>query len=681
MTSGEFTYPAAEPRPVSNTIGGVTFQDPFQWLEQDIEEVLAWQAAQNELARAYIRSTPGWDRLRSTVERFYANAFWHWAPERFGDRWFRQRLPDGARLPILEVSGSPTGPGRTLVDLNAIADERVAMLMFWKPSRDGRRLAYGVSDHAAVTAVKVIDVDSGHVLVDGLPHAGFYSIAWLPDSTGFYYVVWNMRRVDGGAAQSSEILLKRVEVDASPEPQQLQFDDPASHPTVSPDGRYAMVYGAGLRPHYIKDLAADGDWQPFLRDVPGTFRGAVMGDVFLAVTDDGAPNGRVVSIPLATPTDRSTWTELLPAGDAVVFAITPVGQRLVLGEHAEGASRLRVLQPEGTVEGEIPLPGQGMVWVGPGRAEGLVAPGSDECTFVFSSLTRSPASYRCDLNTLNVETLTEPKASVEDAIVRNWTARSKDGARIPYKVVARADVDLTVPQPTIISGYGGLNIAWLPSYLFTLPAVWVQLGGVYVHAHLRGGGEFGAEWWQAARRQTKQKTFDDLYAVAEDMIARGQTSPELLGIFGTSVGSLPAAVAVTQRPGLFRASIPMLPILDLLRCRQDPMTMADIVGSDYGNPDDPNDAPILYAYSPYHHVQNGVPYPAVLIDCGALNQTCPAWHGRKMAARLQHATSSGRPILLRVRDVGHHPQMTPAQMMDREIEELAFFVKELGLDA
>jgi prolyl oligopeptidase len=679
MTQEVLIYPAAEARPQVNSIGGVRYEDSFQWLEEDTEEVLAWQTAQNELACDYVRSVAGWTRLRATVQELYANAFWYWAPERFGDRWFRRRIPKGASLAVVEVAQSPTGPGRTIVEPGTTAGDQLEPVMFWRPSPDGRRLAYGISDPAAVTYVRVIDVDTGEVVVDGLPHTGLYDVAWLPDGSGLYYVVEEVSEVDDGGRQSGAAYLKRLDGHGPPEPQRLRFDHPPSHPTVSPDGRYAMLH-AGSRPYYLQDLVADGGWQPFLRDLSGSFRGAVIGDRFVAVTDDGAPNGRVVSIPLATPTDRASWTELLPGGDAVVFAITPVGERLVVGEYVEGATRLRVLEPDGTVEGEIPLPGHGMAWVGPGRGPGLVAPGEDECTFVFSSLTRSPATYRCDLSTFEVEALTEPRADLADAVMRMRAASSADTTPIPYKVVAREDVDLTVPQPTIIGGYGALNIAWLPSYLFTLPAAWVRLGGVYVHAHLRGGGEYGVDWWRAARRHTKQRTFDDLYAIAEDLIARGQTSPELLGVFGVSAGALPAAVAVTQRPDLFRASVAMLPIVDLLRCRQDPTTMVDIVASDLGEPDDPNDAPALYAYSPYHQVQDGTPYPAVLIDCGAFDRTWLAWHGRKMAAALQHASSSGHPVLLRVRDVGQGLQLTPAQMMERELEELAFFVKELRLD-
>jgi prolyl oligopeptidase len=426
---------------------------------------------------------------------------------------------------------------------------------------------------------------------------------------------------------------------------------------------------------------ADTPWKPFLREIRASFRGTVVGDRFVAITTDGTPNGRLVALPLDTPTDRSTWRELVAEGDSVLITVTPVGRRLVLADHLGGATRLRVLGLEGTVEAEIPLPGPGLAWLGPDRGGGLVAAGDDECTFVFSSLTSSSATYRYDLTTGALETLIPPKAVVDNVVVHDRAARAPDGTLVPYTVVARADLDLTVPQPTVISAYGALGNFWPPAYLFTLPAAWVQLGGVYVHAHPRGGGELGPRWWHAARRQTKQRTFDDLYAVAEDLIADGRTTASRLGVFGTSAGSLPAAVAITQRPDLFRASVPMLPLLDLLGVRRDPTTMAAIIRPELGDPDDPSDAAILHAYSPYHHLEDGMPYPAVFLDCGATDEICLAWHGRKMAAGLQRATSSGHPVLLRVRDCGHNTEMTPAQMKERETEELAFFATQLGLGA
>jgi prolyl oligopeptidase len=302
----------------------------------------------------------------------------------------------------------------------------------------------------------------------------------------------------------------------------------------------------------------------------------------------------------------------------------------------------------------------------------MVTAAGNGCTFSFSSLTRSPATYHYVAGATAPRQVTAPQVSVDGAVMQTGTANG-----IPYKLVCKTEHP--EPRPLIIGAYGALNIAWLPAYLFTLPAAWVHLGGVYVHAHLRGGGEYGTDWWQAARRHTKQTTFDDLYAVAEDLIDQGWTTPEQLGVFGASLGALTAAVAATQRPQLFRACVAVMPVLDLLGCRKDPVTMADIVATDLGDPQDPSDVAVLQTYSPYHQVRDGTAYPAVLLDCGASNQSCPAWHSRKMAARLQQATSSRHPVLLRGRPAGHIPDTAPEDVLWREAEQLAFFTEQLGL--
>lgn len=670
------SYPPTAVRPEPNSIGGIGFTDPYQWLEGDSAEVAEWRSTQNRFTTACLRAASGWERCRETVERLYANALWQWAPERHGDRWFRQLVPDGARLAALEVARTPTGPGRRIVDLNSIDrgtdEDALTSLALWEPTRDGRLLAYGVSERGEPARVCVIDVDSGRVLLDGLAHDGIGIVTWLPDGSGFYYVV------PATATSAPSVYLRRLDSDAS-QRQELDGASPAWRVVLSPAGRHALVYSVDQRPLFIRDVAAGGPWRPFLAGVSGTYKGNVVRDRFIAVATDVHPNGRVVSIPLDAPTDRTRWTELLPASDdSVLLTAIAVGDRLVIGKHIAGAFRLLLLDPDDGFLGEIPLPGDGLAWQGPERGS-LAAPGDNECTFVFSSLTRSPAAYRYDLVTGTLEELTRPRVVAGDVVVRHRSARGRDGTAIPYLVVARADVDLSAPRPTVMSTYGALGNPWPPAYLFTLPAAWVQLGGVYVHAHPRGGGEFGPRWWQAARLSTKQTTFDDVHAIAEDLVACGVTAPDRLGIFGTSAGSLTVLAAITQRPDLFRAAVPMLPVADLLRCRQDDDAMAAIVRPDLGDPDRPGDAAVMHRYSPYHRVEDGVGYPAVFLDCALRDPYCPAWHGMKMAARLQRATASAHPILVRTRDCGHNTRMTPEQMKDREIEELTFFVTELGL--
>jgi prolyl oligopeptidase len=628
--------------------------DFFQWLEEETAEVLAWQEAENRAARQYLHTTKGWELALSTAGRFSVPALTYRPPELYDGRWFRERVPDGACNPVLEVAGAATGPGRVLVDLT---DRASMSTLHWRPSPDGRRLAFGVANSPLF---RVVDVDSGQVLLAGLPRGGVYRVTWLPDSARLFCVV--------NESDRSTAYLVRLAAEPEVQCQALPADPVTQWVTVSPDGRWALAHDSA-RPNYLRDLENSSDWVPFLRNATGDFRGTVVGKDFVAVTDHGAANGRVVAIPL----DGSDWHELVPASDSVLFSVANIGTELVLAEYADGASRLRRLAPDGTVLGEIPLPDKGMVWQGTGRDEGnMVTAAGNGCTFSFSSLTRSPATYHYAAGTAAPRQVTPPQVSVDGAVMRTGAANG-----IPYKVVCKAEHP--GPRPLIIGAYGALNIAWLPAYLFALPAAWVHLGGVYVHAHLRGGGEYGTNWWQAARRHTKQTTFDDLYAVATDLIDQGWTTPEQLGVFGASLGALTAAVAATQRPQLFRACVAVMPVLDLLRCHKDPVTMADIVATDLGDPQDPSDAAVLRAYSPYHQVRDGTAYPAMLLDCGASNRSCPAWHGRKMAARLRQATSSRHPVLLRVRPAGHFPETAPEDVLWREAEQLAFFANELGL--
>ncbi|SHG87206.1 prolyl oligopeptidase family serine peptidase [Streptoalloteichus hindustanus] len=671
-----FDYPLTPRRPRPNQIGGIDFDDPYQWLEADSPETLAWQWAQDRLTERHLRGGPAWETALATARRFHASTLDHHPPELYGRWWFREHVPPGGRLPVLDVAETPTGRGRRLLDLADLAPDGLATLL-WQPSPNGRLLAYNVAGPTMAPVFQVIDSSTREPVVNGLPHTGHCRVTWLPDSRRFFVVIVDPTRPDGG----TRVLLVRITGNcARPEiePQALPPTFAARRITVCQDGRWALAHGPS-RPYFQRDLRSSVSWRPFLRAVPGAFRGTVVGEEFVAVTDDRHPRGRVVAIPLqGGGLDRRRWRELVPPGESVLFSVTTIGPELVLAEHADGATRLRRIGLDGSARGEIPLPEPGMAWPGIGRENGLVAPAGAGCSFVFSSLTRAPAVYRYDYPTSALHRLTRPHAVVDDARVITATARGADGTPIPYKVVLRGELGRG-PLPTIIGGYGALNIAWLPAYLSGLPAAWVHLGGVYVHAHLRGGGEYGADWWRAARRRTKQTTFDDLHAIATDLVQRGWTSTDQLGVVGTSLGALSPAVAATQRPGLYRACVATLPVLDLLRCREDRVTMADVVTADLGDPDNPEDAAAIHAYSPYHQVRPGVHYPAVLLDCGAVDRSCPAWHGRKMAAALQHATATRHPVLLRVRQAGHTLETTPEDRVFREAEQLAFLMTELGL--
>jgi prolyl oligopeptidase len=414
------------------------------------------------------------------------------------------------------------------------------------------------------------------------------------------------------------------------------------------------------------------------------FRGDVLGDSFIAITDDGAARGRLVSIPLSTPTDRGTWREIVPGSENMLGQVVVTAGRAVLLDLVDTYARIRVFDASGTLEGEIELPGRGTVnsmsssYVFFTMMDQLVSAEDGQLIFFFSSFDQPPALYRAEVATRQITQLSRPETNLAVQVL-DLVGRSADGARVSYHVVARSDLDLSKPQPTVVHGYGGFNVSVTPGWLGARWAAWIEAGGIIVLAHLRGGGEYGTNWWKEGRLKLKQNSFADVHAVAEDLIKRGIATPHQLGVIGESNGGAMAAAVAIQRPDLYRASVPQVPITDALGRTRDAVSMMSTL--DYGDPADPEMAEILLDWSPYQNVRDGIAYPALLIDCGANDARCPPWHGRKFAARVQQATSGGLPVLLRVRADAGHVSGGAAQKQVQSAEVLAFLADQLGLVA
>ncbi|WP_447762791.1 prolyl oligopeptidase family serine peptidase [Sphingopyxis panaciterrae] len=679
-----FNYPATEQRPEAVQFGAVRYDDAFRWLEEDADpDVALWQRAQDDLSQAYLAGLP-------TIERFAARikAIGETddvtVPTFAGGRWFKRHVPADQDLAVVEVGTSPTEPGRRVIDLNAMRTDEPLTLSSFVPSPDGRKAIFAwTAGGREEPDVQVIDIDTGTILVDGLPHGKPQNYAWLPDSSGFIYFA-----ID--AALAGERPLYRVTLD---QPGTVTAEDvTADHPVVRPimcaDRRHIVLSVDHLAPHldYILDTqdiaGGNGGWRPFLKGIPGIFRGDILGDHFLAITDDGAARGRLVSIPLATPTQRETWKEIVPASDNVLAFVMVTGDRAVLLEWVDTYSRLRVIGKDGRFEGEIALPGRGMVngfganMVLPTMVDPMARAAEGEILFVFSAFDQAPALYSANLATREAKRVSEPKHRL-DVQVRDLDCRSADDARVIYHVVARADLDLSKPQPTVITGYGGFNVTVAPGWLGTQWAAWIEAGGVVALAHLRGGGEHGTPWFEQGRMKLKQNSFNDVHAIAENLIARSITASDRLGVTGGSNGGVMASAVAVQRPDLYRASIPVVPITDVLARVRDPITMVSSL--DYGDPADPEMAEAIHGWSPYQNVRDSLAYPALLIDCGANDPRCPPWHGRKFAARVQQASTGTLPILLRVRADAGHGSVGKAQKIRQSADNLAFFAEQLGL--
>jgi prolyl oligopeptidase len=670
-----------EARPETVEFGGVRYQDPFRWLEEDSDaSVTEWQTAEDQLTQAYLAALPGFRPFAERLAAFEPTDNLS-APTFAGGRWFITRVPDGEDLGVVEVADSPTGPGRRLIDLNAMRTDEPLALQGFVPSPDGRKAVFGwAAGGRELTNFQIIDVDSGDVLVERIPHERPLNIAWLPDSSGILYLAHDF------AVSTTDGRLFRLTLENPTQPtvEPVEFGSLIATPKRAGDGRHVLLMVNHLQPRaaYILDTRGDGVWRPFLQGLAGMFRGEILGDNFIAITDDGAPRGRLVSIPLATSTQRETWKEIVPASDDVLMTVMTTGGRITLLDLVDTYARLRVFAADGGFEGEIELPGRGAVntfasiYALPTMLDCLARADDGAIVFVYSSIGEAPALYRADVRSRRLTQLTRPLRRL-DVQVLDLECRSADGARVTYQVAARRGIGLSVAQPTVITGYGGFNAGLVPAWLGDMWAAWVEAGGVVVLSHLRGGGEYGPQWWEQGRMELKQNTFNDVYAIAEDLIERGITTADHLGVIGGSNGGVMAAVVAVQRPDLFRASVPQALISDALARLRDPITV--MATADYGDPTDPKMAKVLYAWSPYQNVQDKVDYPAVYLDCGANDPRCPPWHGRKLAARLQQATSSDRPILLRVRAGAGHGTVGRADHDYQSAEVLAFLAEQLGL--
>jgi len=623
--------------------------DPHGWLEEESAETDTWEREQDARAVAHLQEWAGLARLREQVGRADLDSR-VFAPSRAGGRWFRLVVHEPYASPVLHVSDRPDDPGRVLLDPGH------GWLDWAYPSPDGSLVAAGISERASEQSVlHLVDVASGRLLPERIPHTSFGVVAWLPDAIGFYY---NRGLGPDTEQPQKHVFFHRVgdEPRAEPEPAVFRDDEEFIWPQVSDDGRRiaAVSSEAEPRPDSVLDReAGDGVWRPFLLGRPGVFNGFIHGDSYVAITSEGAPRGRLVRMPL----DGGPWAELVPEGEAVMRSIQRAGDLLVLHELVETRSRLRLLTLDGAPAGEVPLPPDSAV--GPlaqAVVEGAVSVDEGGLVFVLGTFAATPSLVRYDLASGRLETLVAgaPRPYAVDASYR----RTAGGTT--YWHLRRADADPAAPA--LVYGYGGWNIAFgLPAGLGVYEP-FVAAGGTLVLPHLPGGGEHGVDQWEAGMRDRKQSSYHALYEVAEELEAAR------VGVEGASNGGLLASVAVTQRPALWDAVVALVPVTDLLRGPRDPYVAEFAL--EYG---DPAVDGWLADYSPYQHVVDGEEYPPVLVVSGDTDVRCPAWHGRKLAARLQEA---GAPALFRLRrDAGHQV----AAHRDAH-EWLGFLMRHLGLE-
>jgi prolyl oligopeptidase len=686
-TSMTNSYPSTRSGAATTILAGESFPDPYRWLEDDTEEVRLWQRAQAELASGYVREWPHFDRLQALVARF-STGKWVALPRYAAGQWFRMHTPPGAKDVAAVVSDDPTGEGRVVFDPRSENRDRPPFLSWISPSPDGRVLAVGVCpDGSEGNTIRLVDASTGRILDSPPPHMLrdnlMGGVSWLADSSGFFF-----NALTGADDLEQGVYLHRRGPNPTTTLADVQWTTTSDYRFVfvSRDGQYAIALERMNQPipvAYARLGEQSVRWQPFVTSVAGAVAGHVVGDSYIAVTDVGGSRGRLVAIPLDSvdPNDVDSWHVLVGESDAVLQSVTPVGDRLYLTELVDTYARLRIVDFDGNAVGEVPLPERGAIDEMPFRMMHPVTRGHpDEFVFGFSSLTHSLGLYCHVPGEENIRTLKAPSEQLDDTVVEDRWAVSTDGTRIPYHLVRRADVDPGRRQPTLIYAYGGYYLPTSPGFPGAL-AAFVAAGGVLVHAHLRGGGEFGLDWWLGGCLRNTQNSYDDLYAIAEDLIAAGICTSQTLGVTGASHGGLMCGVAVTQRPDLWAVATPYFPHFDLIggAVRDEygrwltPLATADI--------EDPAEVRRLATFSPYQIVRDGVHYPAVFITAGDTDRRCTPWHARKFAARLQAATAGDAPTLVHVwENAGHGMATDENTTIVQDTESLAFTLRHLSVE-
>jgi prolyl oligopeptidase len=679
-------YPETKRGDVVEKHFGQTIADPYRWLENDVrsdKEVASWVESQNKVTNAYLATLPGRDIFKDRLKELY-NYEKFTIPVKKGGRYFYLRNSGVQNQRVLYVRDSVDGAGRVLIDPNSWAEDGATALAEWSVSNDGTRVAYAVQDGGTDwRTIRVLDVNTGKVLDDEVKWARFTSIAWIKDGSGFFYA--RFPEPKQGAAAQGNVENHAVYFHAIGTPQakdRLVFATP-DQPTmvhslisVTKDGRYVTIFSTpgSLFANLLTVVNLNSaDWKPRKLFNKLDYLWGVVGNVgtkfFLETTQD-APRLKVVTMDLAAA--DPVITDVVPEQDSVLNGASLVGGRLLLSYLVDVKTEVRRYTLEGKADGVVKLPGIG-------TAIGFEGGSDDRETFFgFTSFNAPGIIYRYDVASNTARVWSEAKVAIDlnRIVVEQRFYTSKDGTRVPMFIVRRKDV--ISPAPTLLYAYGGYGLIDPPGFSSERLA-WVEQGGVFAIAYIRGGGEYGKAWHEAGRRQNKQNVFDDFIAAGEYLKAQGITSQDGLAIQGVSNGGLLIGAVVNQRPDLFAAALPQVGVMDMLRFDQ--FTAGKLWVDEYGSVAQEADFRNLFKYSPYHNIQSGKAYPAILATTADTDDRVVPGHSFKYVAALQAANIGDKPHLVRIETRAGHGAGKPTDKLIEETADMwAFAAHWTGLD-
>jgi prolyl oligopeptidase len=685
-TGTPLSYPVAKKVDQTDDYHGTKVADPYRWLEDaNSLETKAWVDAENKVTQSWLAQIPQREAIRQRLTQLW-NYERYSVPYKEGGRYFFSRNDGLQNQSVLYTMTSLSDTPRLLLDPNTLATDGTVALAGTAVSPDGKLLAYSTAASGSDwNEIRVRNVDTGKDLPDHIQWVKFSSTAWTRDGKGFFYSRYDAPKEATKLADVNYFQKLYFHKLGTPqEADVLVYDRPDEKEwgfgaTTTDDGRYLLITATkGTAPKYrifYKDLSKpDSKVTPLIDNFDAGYDFIDnVGSVFYFATDRNAPRKRIVAIDIKKP-QESNWKTIVPEGPQTLVSSHMVNKQLINEYLADARSVVKVTDLKGKQLREIALPGIGSVSGFGGKQ------GDTETFFSFTSFTTPTTIYRLDMKSGASAVFRQPKVAFNpaDYETRQQFYTSRDGTKVPMFIVSKKGIKLDGSNPTYLYGYGGFNVSMTPGFS---PAnlAWMEMGGVYVMANLRGGGEYGEAWHEAGTKLKKQNVFDDFIGAAEWLVNNKLTSPSKLAIGGGSNGGLLVGAAMTQRPELFGAAIPQVGVMDMLRFHK--FTIGWAWTSDYGSSENPDEFKALVKYSPLHNLKPGTCYPATMITTADHDDRVVPAHSFKFAATAQAAQAGGNPVIIRIDTKAGHGAGKPTS---KQIEEVAdrwgFLSRALKMD-
>lgn len=682
--------PKAKVAAVEDLVYGHKIVDRYRYLENaDDPDTKVYVEQELSYTRRILDPLPGRDKINARLSQLLEIGTVD-APQMGGRYYFYTRREGRQNQPVLYVREGLKGDDRTLIDVNKMSTDGTVALDWWYASEDGKYVAYGTSPSGSeISTLRVIETARGKLLPDAIERTRAASLAWKHDDSGFFYTRYPKKGEvpEGQEVYHRHVFYHAIGTDAANDP--LIFGagrDPEWWPNVnlSEDGRWLLIneeQGWTKTVMFLQDLQSNNPPVEITTGKNSLYAADFFEGKLYITTNEDAPRYRVFVADAASP-QRKHWKEIIPETDAVLQGVSVTGGKLLAQYEHNATSELKMFGLNGQKVADIPLPGIGSVFSASGRYD------RDEIFFGFQSYTVPPSIYRVDLS----HDLKDAKSALwakVDAVsidpsaydVQQVWYTSKDGTKVPMFVVGKKGIEKNGKNPTLLTGYGGFNVSETPSFSRSM-YLWMEHGGIYAVANLRGGAEFGEDWHRSGMLEKKQNVFDDFIAASEYLIANKYTEKDHLAIQGGSNGGLLMGAMITQRPDLFRAVVCQVPLLDMLRYQN--FQIAKLWVPEYGSADDAKQFNWLYAYSPYHHVKAGQEYPAILFMTSDSDTRVDPMHAKKMAALMQaeakNGSSKDKPILLRIESkAGHGAGKPVAKQIEESTDVYSFLFWQLGV--